>query len=180
MWVVGTPPEGQDAQRWHFPAHYSCCAMKTSWKTLFLLPFQALPACPIQATCEAASKEENKEKNRYVNILPCTCQSWLDGGGVGGNTQGLLPGLPIPGFGMGKGTDEGISPPRWVAVSALALDACEEKLHGALSSQEAVQSERFGKCQKGQLLPGGTGQWQWLGVSSNMHSVEKKTTLDKI
>uniref|UniRef100_A0A8C0X5V4 Receptor-type tyrosine-protein phosphatase alpha n=1 Tax=Castor canadensis TaxID=51338 RepID=A0A8C0X5V4_CASCN len=32
--------------------------------------FQALPACPIQATCEAASKEENKEKNRYVNILP--------------------------------------------------------------------------------------------------------------
>uniref|UniRef100_A0A8C3L628 Receptor-type tyrosine-protein phosphatase n=1 Tax=Chrysolophus pictus TaxID=9089 RepID=A0A8C3L628_CHRPC len=34
------------------------------------LKSSALPACPIQATCEAASKEENKEKNRYVNILP--------------------------------------------------------------------------------------------------------------
>ncbi|NWZ10267.1 PTPRA phosphatase, partial [Agelaius phoeniceus] len=43
---------------------------ENSWKALFFLPFQALPACPIQATCEAASKEENKEKNRYVNILP--------------------------------------------------------------------------------------------------------------
>lgn len=32
---------------------------------------QALPVCPIQASCDAASKEENKEKNRYVNILPC-------------------------------------------------------------------------------------------------------------
>ncbi|NXY04444.1 PTPRA phosphatase, partial [Pteruthius melanotis] len=70
MQVVGTCLEGQDAQMWHLPAHCSCCAMKTSWKTLFFLPFQALPACPIQATCEAASKEENKEKNRYVNILP--------------------------------------------------------------------------------------------------------------
>uniref|UniRef100_A0A286ZQS0 protein-tyrosine-phosphatase n=1 Tax=Sus scrofa TaxID=9823 RepID=A0A286ZQS0_PIG len=38
---------------------------------LFREEFNALPACPIQATCEAASKEENKEKNRYVNILPC-------------------------------------------------------------------------------------------------------------
>lgn len=47
----------------------------------FFLPFQALPACPIQATCEAASKEENKEKNRYVNILPCTYRGCLDGGG---------------------------------------------------------------------------------------------------
>ncbi|NXY63642.1 PTPRA phosphatase, partial [Callaeas wilsoni] len=37
---------------------------------LFREEFNALPACPIQATCEAASKEENKEKNRYVNILP--------------------------------------------------------------------------------------------------------------
>ncbi|XP_026546898.1 receptor-type tyrosine-protein phosphatase alpha-like [Notechis scutatus] len=37
---------------------------------LFREEFSALPACPIQATCEAASKEENKEKNRYVNILP--------------------------------------------------------------------------------------------------------------
>ncbi|XP_033369791.1 receptor-type tyrosine-protein phosphatase alpha [Parus major] len=49
------------------------CRMKISqlsFHTLFFLPFQALPACPIQATCEAASKEENKEKNRYVNILP--------------------------------------------------------------------------------------------------------------
>ncbi|KAG8134186.1 hypothetical protein E2320_007350 [Naja naja] len=32
---------------------------------LFREEFSALPACPIQATCEAASKEENKEKNRY-------------------------------------------------------------------------------------------------------------------
>ncbi|KAK2510764.1 Ptpra [Columba guinea] len=40
---------------------------------LFREEFNALPACPIQATCEAASKEENKEKNRYVNILPCRC-----------------------------------------------------------------------------------------------------------
>ncbi|CAB1354177.1 unnamed protein product, partial [Coregonus sp. 'balchen'] len=31
---------------------------------------EALPVCPIQAACDAASKEENKEKNRYVNILP--------------------------------------------------------------------------------------------------------------
>uniref|UniRef100_A0A8C3A0N2 Receptor-type tyrosine-protein phosphatase alpha n=1 Tax=Cyclopterus lumpus TaxID=8103 RepID=A0A8C3A0N2_CYCLU len=30
----------------------------------------SLPVCPIQASCDAASKEENKEKNRYVNILP--------------------------------------------------------------------------------------------------------------
>uniref|UniRef100_A0A8C8RRU1 Receptor-type tyrosine-protein phosphatase alpha n=1 Tax=Pelusios castaneus TaxID=367368 RepID=A0A8C8RRU1_9SAUR len=37
---------------------------------LFREEFNALPACPIQATSEAASKEENKEKNRYVNILP--------------------------------------------------------------------------------------------------------------
>ncbi|NWH39110.1 PTPRA phosphatase, partial [Chloropsis hardwickii] len=37
---------------------------------IFLSKYFALPACPIQATCEAASKEENKEKNRYVNILP--------------------------------------------------------------------------------------------------------------
>ncbi|KAJ1213387.1 hypothetical protein NDU88_001024 [Pleurodeles waltl] len=37
---------------------------------MFREEFNALPACPIQATCEAASKEENKEKNRYVNILP--------------------------------------------------------------------------------------------------------------
>ncbi|XP_008407732.1 receptor-type tyrosine-protein phosphatase alpha [Poecilia reticulata] len=32
--------------------------------------FNALPVCPIQASCDAASKEENKEKNRYINILP--------------------------------------------------------------------------------------------------------------
>ncbi|KAG8453294.1 hypothetical protein GDO86_000073 [Hymenochirus boettgeri] len=37
---------------------------------LFREEFNALPACPIQASSEAASKEENKEKNRYVNILP--------------------------------------------------------------------------------------------------------------
>uniref|UniRef100_A0A669BVQ9 Receptor-type tyrosine-protein phosphatase alpha n=1 Tax=Oreochromis niloticus TaxID=8128 RepID=A0A669BVQ9_ORENI len=37
---------------------------------LFREEFNALPVCPIQATCDAASKEENKEKNRYVNILP--------------------------------------------------------------------------------------------------------------
>lgn len=83
--------------------------------------------------------------------------------GVGGNTQELLSGLPIPGFGMGKGTVEGISPPRWVAGSALALGTCEEKLPGALSSQEAVESETDGKCQKGQLLPGGIGQWAGSG-----------------
>ncbi|XP_019501261.1 PREDICTED: receptor-type tyrosine-protein phosphatase alpha isoform X3 [Hipposideros armiger] len=39
-------------------------------KTFLKKKNKALPACPIQATCEAASKEENKEKNRYVNILP--------------------------------------------------------------------------------------------------------------
>uniref|UniRef100_A0A7N6F7V1 Receptor-type tyrosine-protein phosphatase alpha n=1 Tax=Anabas testudineus TaxID=64144 RepID=A0A7N6F7V1_ANATE len=38
---------------------------------LFREEFNALPVCPIQASCDAASKEENKEKNRYVNILPC-------------------------------------------------------------------------------------------------------------
>lgn len=48
------------------------------------VPLQALPACPIQATCEAASKEENKEKNRYVNILPCRYQSGRWGWGRGG------------------------------------------------------------------------------------------------
>uniref|UniRef100_A0A673G3E1 Receptor-type tyrosine-protein phosphatase alpha n=1 Tax=Sinocyclocheilus rhinocerous TaxID=307959 RepID=A0A673G3E1_9TELE len=37
---------------------------------LFREEFNALPICPIQASCDAASKEENKEKNRYVNILP--------------------------------------------------------------------------------------------------------------
>uniref|UniRef100_W5LYH6 protein-tyrosine-phosphatase n=1 Tax=Lepisosteus oculatus TaxID=7918 RepID=W5LYH6_LEPOC len=37
---------------------------------LFREEFNALPVCPIQASCDAASKEENKEKNRYVNILP--------------------------------------------------------------------------------------------------------------
>lgn len=36
---------------------------------------QALPVCPIQASCDAASKEENKEKNRYVNILPCESEA---------------------------------------------------------------------------------------------------------
>uniref|UniRef100_A0A8C2CNY6 Receptor-type tyrosine-protein phosphatase alpha n=1 Tax=Cyprinus carpio TaxID=7962 RepID=A0A8C2CNY6_CYPCA len=36
---------------------------------LFREEFNALPVCPIQASCDAASKEENKEKNRYVNIL---------------------------------------------------------------------------------------------------------------
>ncbi|XP_036382453.1 receptor-type tyrosine-protein phosphatase alpha-like [Megalops cyprinoides] len=37
---------------------------------LFREEFNALTVCPIQASCDAASKEENKEKNRYVNILP--------------------------------------------------------------------------------------------------------------
>ena len=37
---------------------------------------QALPVCPIQASCDAASKEENKDKNRYVNILPCESSTW--------------------------------------------------------------------------------------------------------
>ncbi|KAM6947608.1 receptor-type tyrosine-protein phosphatase alpha isoform 2-T3 [Lycodopsis pacificus] len=37
---------------------------------LFREEFNSLPVCPIQASCDAASKEENKEKNRYVNILP--------------------------------------------------------------------------------------------------------------
>ncbi|XP_071192614.1 receptor-type tyrosine-protein phosphatase alpha-like isoform X4 [Salvelinus alpinus] len=37
---------------------------------LFREEFNALPVCPIQASCDAASKEENKDKNRYVNILP--------------------------------------------------------------------------------------------------------------
>ncbi|MEQ2180797.1 hypothetical protein GOODEAATRI_005016, partial [Goodea atripinnis] len=37
---------------------------------LFREEFNVLPVCPIQASCDAASKEENKEKNRYVNILP--------------------------------------------------------------------------------------------------------------
>uniref|UniRef100_A0A8C4IHL2 Receptor-type tyrosine-protein phosphatase alpha n=1 Tax=Dicentrarchus labrax TaxID=13489 RepID=A0A8C4IHL2_DICLA len=41
---------------------------------LFREEFNALPVCPIQASCDAASKEENKEKNRYVNILPCEQQ----------------------------------------------------------------------------------------------------------
>lgn len=88
---MGTRLEVQDAQMWHLPAHCPCCAMETSWKTLLFLPFQALPACPIQATCEAASKEENKEKNRYVNILPCKCQSWLDWGGKHSEAPGRTP-----------------------------------------------------------------------------------------
>ncbi|XP_055724693.1 receptor-type tyrosine-protein phosphatase alpha-like isoform X2 [Salvelinus fontinalis] len=37
---------------------------------LFREEFNALPVCPIQASCDTASKEENKDKNRYVNILP--------------------------------------------------------------------------------------------------------------
>ncbi|XP_010792615.1 receptor-type tyrosine-protein phosphatase alpha-like [Notothenia coriiceps] len=37
---------------------------------LFREEFNSLPVCPIQASVDAASKEENKEKNRYVNILP--------------------------------------------------------------------------------------------------------------
>uniref|UniRef100_A0A8C4Z9Z8 Receptor-type tyrosine-protein phosphatase alpha n=1 Tax=Gadus morhua TaxID=8049 RepID=A0A8C4Z9Z8_GADMO len=37
---------------------------------LFREEFNSLPVCPIQPSCDAASKEENKEKNRYVNILP--------------------------------------------------------------------------------------------------------------
>ncbi|XP_056586658.1 LOW QUALITY PROTEIN: receptor-type tyrosine-protein phosphatase alpha [Triplophysa dalaica] len=37
---------------------------------LFREEFNSLPVCPIQASCDAASKEENKEKNRYINILP--------------------------------------------------------------------------------------------------------------
>ncbi|XP_023667435.1 receptor-type tyrosine-protein phosphatase alpha-like isoform X2 [Paramormyrops kingsleyae] len=37
---------------------------------IFREEFNSLPVCPIQASCHAASKEENKEKNRYVNILP--------------------------------------------------------------------------------------------------------------
>uniref|UniRef100_A0A673JBZ2 Receptor-type tyrosine-protein phosphatase n=1 Tax=Sinocyclocheilus rhinocerous TaxID=307959 RepID=A0A673JBZ2_9TELE len=44
---------------------------------LFREEFNALPVCPIQASCDAASKEENKEKNRYVNILPCKVQMAL-------------------------------------------------------------------------------------------------------
>uniref|UniRef100_A0A8C8CYA0 Receptor-type tyrosine-protein phosphatase alpha n=1 Tax=Oncorhynchus tshawytscha TaxID=74940 RepID=A0A8C8CYA0_ONCTS len=40
---------------------------------LFREEFNALPVCPIQASCDAASKEENKDKNRYVNILPSYC-----------------------------------------------------------------------------------------------------------
>uniref|UniRef100_A0A8C8F227 Receptor-type tyrosine-protein phosphatase alpha n=1 Tax=Oncorhynchus tshawytscha TaxID=74940 RepID=A0A8C8F227_ONCTS len=42
---------------------------------LFREEFNALPVCPIQASCDAASKEENKEKNRYVNILPILFRS---------------------------------------------------------------------------------------------------------
>uniref|UniRef100_A0A8C7I6V2 Receptor-type tyrosine-protein phosphatase alpha n=1 Tax=Oncorhynchus kisutch TaxID=8019 RepID=A0A8C7I6V2_ONCKI len=43
---------------------------------LFREEFNALPVCPIQASCDAASKEENKDKNRYVNILPCESSTW--------------------------------------------------------------------------------------------------------
>lgn len=95
---------------------------------------------------------------------------------MGENAQRFLPELPIPGFGMGKGTVEGISPPRWVVVFALALDTCEEKLPGALSSQEALESETDGKCPKGQLLPGGIGQWAGSGCPQ-MCSLQRKNHL---
>uniref|UniRef100_A0A674EPA7 protein-tyrosine-phosphatase n=1 Tax=Salmo trutta TaxID=8032 RepID=A0A674EPA7_SALTR len=36
---------------------------------LFREEFNALPVCPIQASCDAASKEENKDKNRYWIII---------------------------------------------------------------------------------------------------------------
>ncbi|XP_010218041.1 PREDICTED: receptor-type tyrosine-protein phosphatase alpha [Tinamus guttatus] len=76
------------SQNWHLGAQedQAPCSGRRSVRAVFGLrssagdakrgsrwcraPCAALPACPIQATCEAASKEENKEKNRYVNILP--------------------------------------------------------------------------------------------------------------
>lgn len=95
---------------------------------------------------------------------------------LGGNTQGFLPGLPIPGFGMGKGTDEGISPPRWVAESALALDTWEEKLHGARRPwgvQGMGNARRNNSC----LVALGSG----LAWSALKYALcRKKTTLDKI
>lgn len=38
--------------------------------TLALIFFQSLPSGHIQGTFELANKEENREKNRYPNILP--------------------------------------------------------------------------------------------------------------
>ncbi len=54
---------------WCLSPRYALSPCELVGFTFFAL--QALPVCPIQAACDAASKEENKEKNRYVNILPC-------------------------------------------------------------------------------------------------------------
>ncbi len=54
---------------WCLSPRYALSPYELVGFTFFAL--QALPVCPIQAACDAASKEENKEKNRYVNILPC-------------------------------------------------------------------------------------------------------------
>ena len=91
----------------------------------------------------------------------------------------LLPGLPIPVFGMGKDTVEVISPPRWVAASALALDAYEEALPGAVSGQEGMESETDEKCRSGQLLPGGMGQQAGSEASSNVCALQKKNFLGR-
>lgn len=42
-----------------------------------------------------------------------------------------IPGLPVPVLGISEDTVEVTSPPTWVAASALALGAYEEKIPGA-------------------------------------------------
>lgn len=44
--------------------------LESTMFTLFSVSFQSLPSGHIQGTFDLANKEENREKNRYPNILP--------------------------------------------------------------------------------------------------------------
>lgn len=45
-------------------------ALESTMFTLLSISFQSLPSGHIQGTFDLANKEENREKNRYPNILP--------------------------------------------------------------------------------------------------------------
>uniref|UniRef100_A0A674C5G4 Receptor-type tyrosine-protein phosphatase epsilon n=1 Tax=Salmo trutta TaxID=8032 RepID=A0A674C5G4_SALTR len=69
-------PRSPSASKTYFPIPVDCLEEETRIRSaddgkLFREEFNSLPSGYTQGTCQEANKDENREKNRYPNILPC-------------------------------------------------------------------------------------------------------------
>lgn len=70
VWSRGSASMRQNTMHWPWTANEPFFSML---RKICNFVSQSLPGGNAQGTYEEANKDENKEKNRYPNILPCEC-----------------------------------------------------------------------------------------------------------